>query len=236
MNDKFTLYSSNHYVPFIVWIVLLSVICLLTYKTSRKNKIIIAIIICAIPFVTTIWDSVLTYNASASFSEFVKSGGLPINVCRSTPFVAMFGILFKNRKALAYTYFAGMGSNIMALISPELFSTFPDLHYILFFITHWGNLLIILYIVIILRYIPTKKDLVFAIIATTIFVFTTLGLDCLVGANYNYVLQKPVTPSIMEPLGPWPYYLVWCELIGIFLFSMFYFVLNLEPKNTEETN
>lgn len=231
MSDKFTLYSSNHYIPFIVWLVVLALIGFFTYKESRKNRIIIGVIICAIPFITTIWDSVLSYNDSENFAEFVKAGGLPINVCRSTPFVAMFGILTKNRKALAYTYFAGMGSNIMALVSPELFSTFPDLHFILFFITHWGNLLIILYIVHILRYVPTKKDLIFAIIAATVVVLITFGFDYFTNSNYNYLMAKPVTPSLMEPLGPWPYYLLWCELIGIIMFSMFYFVLNLEPKN-----
>jgi uncharacterized membrane protein YwaF len=37
-----------------------------------------------------------------------------------------------------------------------------------------------------------------------------------------FINRTPDTPSIIDALGPWPFYLIWLELILIAVFSLIY--------------
>lgn len=47
-------------------------------------------------------------------------------------------------------------------------------------------------------------------------------LNYVIGANYMFLLRKPDTPSILDMLGPYPYYLLAEEGIALLIFIVMY--------------
>ena len=47
-------------------------------------------------------------------------------------------------------------------------------------------------------------------------------LNLLLGSNYFYIMRKPPTASLLDYLGPWPWYILVCEGIVLVLFLLVY--------------
>jgi uncharacterized membrane protein YwaF len=43
-------------------------------------------------------------------------------------------------------------------------------------------------------------------------------INWLLGTNYGYACRKPDTPSLMDILGPWPWYLIALQGVALLLF------------------
>jgi uncharacterized membrane protein YwaF len=57
----------------------------------------------------------------------------------------------------------------------------------------------------------------------TVYAVTVGLLNALLGTNYGFLCAKPPTASLMDYIGPWPWYVGSLWLLGL----VFYFVLNL---------
>jgi uncharacterized membrane protein YwaF len=40
------------------------------------------------------------------------------------------------------------------------------------------------------------------------------------GTNFGFAARKPVNPSLLDHMGPWPIYLIWIEVLGLVLFFL----------------
>ena len=46
--------------------------------------------------------------------------------------------------------------------------------------------------------------------------------DYFTGGNYLFLRQLPATHSPLDLMGPWPWYLVTCAIVGVAVFSALY--------------
>jgi uncharacterized membrane protein YwaF len=48
-----------------------------------------------------------------------------------------------------------------------------------------------------------------------VYALTIGGIDAYLGWNYGYLCSKPFRPSLLDYLGPWPWYLVSLEFVAL---------------------
>lgn len=54
------------------------------------------------------------------------------------------------------------------------------------------------------------------------------AINTLIGNNHLFIAHKPETASLIDDLGPWPWYILVLEGVGLVLFTLLYvpFALN----------
>ncbi|BDU04219.1 YwaF family protein [Nocardia cyriacigeorgica] len=110
--------------------------------------------------------------------------------------------------AYALTYYWCLTLSTQALVSPALESQdFP--HYE--FLGFWAIHLLVVWAAIYLTWgvgmRPDWGSYRIAVGATVVWVAVTFVFNTLADTNYGFVNRKPSTPSLLDVLGPWPWYL-----------------------------
>ena len=62
---------------------------------------------------------------------------------------------------------------------------------------------------------PTWKSLRRVFLGTNVYVLFVFLVNLGIGSNYLMLNGKPATPSLLDLLPPWPYYILGMELIGL---------------------
>ena len=125
-----------------------------------------------------------------------------------------------------------------ALLTPDLLYGFPDLRYLLFFISHGLSLLAVVYAIYGLQFRPTLRSVAVTLGFLAVYTLIIAGLNLLLDTNFLYLRQKPEGASVLDLFGPWPYYLIWMIGLAILLCLVCYlpFVLNRKPGNATSSD
>lgn len=115
----------------------------------------------------------------------------------------------QRRWAFALMYYWGLVLSVQALISPAL--TGPDFPSIQFF-GFWALHLLVVWAAIYLTWgrgmRPRWRDFWFVVAVTLLWGSFTMAFNSLAGSNYGFLNRKPTTASVLDMLGPWPWYVV----------------------------
>ena len=144
--------------------------------------------------------------------------GLPLHFCDMASITAIGALLTHRQTWCELTYFFGLSGTAQALITPALAHTFPHTSYWFFFIGHGAVVITALYVVLALRHSPGKNGVRHTMMMSTAYAVIVGGLNAWLGTNYGFLCAKPPSASLMDALGPWPWYLValWLMAWGIF--------------------
>ena len=145
------------------------------------------------------------------------ASALPLQLCDTAIFIAALALLLRTQLLVEVTYFWGLAGTIQALITPDLPQHFPSFSFFQYYVAHGGIVTAALFLVVGLHQWP-RRDAILRVLALTIaYVLVVGGIDAATGANYLYLRSKPPTGSLLDLLGPWPWYIAWAALIGIAL-------------------
>ncbi|MBD2847203.1 TIGR02206 family membrane protein [Paenibacillus sp. IB182496] len=146
---------------------------------------------------------------------------LPLQLSTLTLLLAAVLMFRPGRRLFEFVYFAGIGGALQALFTPVLDVGFPHFWYVYFFAGHGGTVLAPLYLAVVEGYRPRGWG---AVVRTVLWidalVLLLLPINAWTGGNYMFVSRKPSTLSLLDALGPWPWYLVWLQLVALLLFAV----------------
>ena len=137
---------------------------------------------------------------------------MPFFLCNISTWAAVLACLTLNSLAVEFVYFAGLAGASMALLTPDMGSQWPAS----FFLNHGGIVLAATVLVFggVVRVRPGAPWRAFAM-ATIYFLAGGIFDHWRFGTNYSFMLHKAHGKSLLDYLGPWPFY--WLPVGLIFL-------------------
>ncbi|ETI66325.1 YwaF family protein [Neobacillus vireti] len=218
--DSFRLFSVEH----LITIGIIFILCLLLFlfrnelRIEEKGRLIryfLAVFLVASDVLEHLW--LVVENAWSIRRD------LPLHLSDLVVILAIVMLLTRSEKLFQFMYFAGLGSSIQAILTPDLgrFS-FPHFQYIEFFVSHGGVVLACLFMVAAFHYRPTFRSMWVTILLVNLYAVCVFFLNKLLGANYLYIMKKPKSTSLLDYLGPWPWYLLSLELVMVLSFFILY--------------
>ena len=78
------------------------------------------------------------------------------------------------------------------------------------------------YITASFKFFPDRRSLLKAFAWLQGYAAMIFIANLLIGSNYFYIMRKPPTASLLDVLGPWPWYLLVCEALAFVLFLLVY--------------
>jgi hypothetical integral membrane protein (TIGR02206 family) len=149
--------------------------------------------------------------------EAELASALPLQLCDTAIFVAALALLLRTQLLIEVTYFWGLAGTIQALITPDLPQHFPSFPFFQYYLAHGGIVTAALFLVVGLGHWPRRDAVVRVLVVTLVFVLAVGAVDAATGSNYMYLRSKPASGSLLDLLGPWPWYLAWAALVGLAL-------------------
>jgi len=147
------------------------------------------------------------------------SYALPLHLCDVAAFVAAAALWTQSPLLVELTYFWGLAGTSNSLITPDLADHFPGYLFFQFYIAHGAIVAAALFLVVGLRITP-RRGAVSRVVGLTLgLAAADAGADFLTGGNYMYLRHAPGVHSLLDVMGPWPWYIVGAASLALVLFT-----------------
>lgn len=150
--------------------------------------------------------------------EFGADWALPFELCHWVLIASIMMLFFPNQLASEIAYFWGLGGTLQAVLTPDIGSGFPSWDFVMSFWGHGVTLLAIVFLIAGRAFRPRRDSLIRMFLALNLYGAVAGLIDVTFGWNYGYLCQKPFRPSLLDYLGPWPWYLLCLELLALAIF------------------
>lgn len=216
-SNKFVAYTSMHWYPILfASLFMIASIYTAKYFLNERKQVLFGTVLAVIPALCVLSRMVFTsFEGTFSIQE-----ELPLHLCRILAFIMPFVIYYKNKKWFGITYFFTIVGTLQALLTPDLPQAAPHYSYASYWMLHGILIYLPIYCIVVFGFKIKKKDFINAIIPGNIYLVLTLIINFAIGSNYFYTRHKPPSASLLDFLGPWPWYIISVELLTIFLFLL----------------
>jgi hypothetical integral membrane protein (TIGR02206 family) len=176
---------------------------------------------------TAWWD---IYQARHGLLSFPAH--LPVEFCDYTTYLILIALITLSPAVFDLAYYGALAGSTMALLTPDLSERFPSVSTVEFFITHGLAVATALYIVWSRLGRPRKGSVLRAMLGVNVWAALDGTLDWAFKSNYMYLRVKPGSASLLDILGPWPWYILAAEGVALVLFLLLYLPVRLSSART----
>jgi hypothetical integral membrane protein (TIGR02206 family) len=166
---------------------------------------------------------VVAYHLVVSVrGSYEADSDLPLHLTDAATLVAALA-LWKPRPLLfELTYYWGLTASLLAVLTPGLdaddgFESFFYWHY---FFTHSGVVVAALLLAFGLGLTARPGAVRRMFFATAAWAAVAAAGNALTGGNYMFLRERPETASLLDYMGPWPWYILAAALMALTLFAL----------------
>ena len=145
---------------------------------------------------------------------------LPAHFCDVAAIIGGLALLTKKQELCELIYLWGLTGTIQGLITPALTFEFPHPVFFTFFALHSGVVITAFYMVLGLQITPRPGAVKRAMFWLVVYAAFAGTIDAVLGSNYGFMRAKPPTASLLDFMGPWPWYILSLGLLALVLFSL----------------
>jgi hypothetical integral membrane protein (TIGR02206 family) len=154
---------------------------------------------------------------------------LPLHLCEAGCFIVAAALWWRTRFAFEVSYFWGLGGTLPGLFTPDVPGHFPEPVYFQYYAEHGLLVLGAFYLVFALRMRPAQGAVLRVYIATALYAVAVGLVDYLTGGNYLFLRDLPPTRTLLDYLGPWPWYIVTLTIVALIVFTLLYLPFARQP-------
>ncbi|MCM8775582.1 MAG: TIGR02206 family membrane protein [Candidatus Omnitrophica bacterium] len=162
----------------------------------------------------------LAVNELFAFLYFLAAGILviPLQFCDLAVFLMIGALLGRNRYVREIAFFWGLAGSSQAVLTPALTSGLPDYVCVQFFLSHCTVVLSAIYLAVKGMLHLSRGSVLRAWLMANVYAGVVGVINWRFGMNLGFLAAKPDPPSLLDYLGPWPYYIFWEEFVALGLF------------------
>jgi hypothetical integral membrane protein (TIGR02206 family) len=157
------------------------------------------------------------YLADVLLGTWTIQYDLPLQLTDAISVTAVFALWSRRMLLVELLYFLSLTASLQATLTPDLSWNFPSVYYFTYFIYHIGAIVGACFLVLGCRLYP-RAGAVWRVYAAT-FAFTIIAAtgDILTGGNYMFLREKPEYGSLLNVMGPWPWYIASAAALALAL-------------------
>jgi hypothetical integral membrane protein (TIGR02206 family) len=159
-----------------------------------------------------------TYLAATHASRAELAYALPLQLCDAAIFVSALALWLRRQILVEITYFWGLAGTIQAIFTPDLPQHFPTFPFLQYYVAHGGVVAAALFLVLGLGQWPRRHAYIWMAGLTIAYAAFVGLLDLVTGADYMYLRAKPASATLLDVMGPWPWYMAAAAVVGLALF------------------
>jgi hypothetical integral membrane protein (TIGR02206 family) len=153
---------------------------------------------------------------NAAVGQWTLQTMLPLHLCSVLVWTSAVMLLTQNYQIYELIYLMGIGGAIQAVLTPDLgVYGYPHFRFFQTFLSHGGIIVAALFMTLVEGLRPYWRSLWRVFVVMNIYVAVVFVINLILGSNYLFIMHPPETPSLIDALGPWPWYLIPLELIGV---------------------
>ena len=229
--SPFVMFSTAHIVAVLIGGMLISCLFFMRrkwhyiegYKQIEKSYAL-SLFIMEILYQTWLWKT----------NRWDMSYSLPLELCSISVILAIVLLWTESKYLYDFVFYAGMGGALQAIMTPDIELGFPHFRYFHFFYTHFGIIFTACYFTWYKGYLPTFKGIMKTLLLLNLLLPIVFMMNGLFDGNYMFLRAKPSGGSLLDYLGPYPWYLFSLEFVAFFLFLFFWVIFRLGTRNSVE--
>jgi len=216
LEDKFILFSNEHLITVGIGFISCILLVFLGFFTEKKATFakIVAIVVLGVKIAELLFRHHYYGETVAQL--------LPLHLCPIVIILSIFMMFFHSEVLFQPVYFWSIGA-FFAILMPDIRDGMSNFASQSFFITHFFILFSTAYAFVHFRFRPTKVGFLCSFLLLVTLAFIMYFVNNKLGTNFLYVNHPPVTKSLMDFMGPWPYYIF--SLAGIDIAISFFMYL-----------
>ena len=146
---------------------------------------------------------------------------IPLELCDASLWLIVASLLTLKPAIFDVAYYWAIAGATQSLFTPNLVNPTPFLS-IQFFVDHGLIVCATLYLVWSGQAKPRPGSIMRSFVTANIYAVLVGSFDIIFKTNYMFLRSKPPTPSLLDILGPWPWYILVCEVVAFGLFLLLY--------------
>ncbi|MEM1159281.1 MAG: TIGR02206 family membrane protein [Verrucomicrobiota bacterium] len=213
----FTLFGPPHLTVLFLTVAIPVALCLWARRVKKATRPI-AIGIASILLLNKL--AVFTFACIYNTVPWLER--LPMHLCDWVTFIAAAALLLRKQTLYELTYFWGLAGTLQATVTPDLPYGFPHFYFFTFNISHSGILIAAAFLTFGMQFRPYPFSILRAFLWIQLYAAVTILVNLATDQNYGYLCDKPQSATLLDHLGPWPWYILSLELMALVFFTIYY--------------
>lgn len=225
--DPFVLFNAPHLIALSIVLLINLLIIFLRRRFTPRGKRVLRISLAVVLVVVE-----LSWHAwNIHIGDWTVQTMLPFQLCSALVWLSIYMLVTRSYRVYEFAYFLGIAGATQALLTPDAgMYGFPHFRPFQVILSHGAIVTSAMVMTFVEGYRPTWASVKRVFVIGNLYMIVIFLFNRLIGSNYLFIAHKPETPSLIDLLPPWPWYIVYLEAIAVLLCLLLYLPYALRDR------